>query len=136
MQVEKLSNELLDSCDQFRESMGEVADNVSLAVALETLWSERIESSSTGKHSCWYLIRIPATYSRLLRGIQKSENDATVMSRPRYLQPSLYLMKATISSGPGRGSPERDAFFKGGQRHFVCLEQTLNEVFPMQAMML
>ena len=51
-QVEKLSNELLDSCDQFRESMGEVTDNVSLAVALETLWSERIENSSSGKPSC------------------------------------------------------------------------------------
>lgn len=53
MQVEKLSNELLDSCDQFRESMGEVTDNVSLAVALETLWSERIENSSSGMLSPW-----------------------------------------------------------------------------------
>jgi len=47
VQIEKLSNELLDSCDHFRETMGEVTDNVSLAVALETLWGERIENSSS-----------------------------------------------------------------------------------------
>ena len=49
VQIEKLSNELLDSCDQFRETMGEVTDNISLAVALETLWGERIENSSSGE---------------------------------------------------------------------------------------
>ena len=36
LQIEKLSNQLLDSCDHFRESMGEVTDSVSLATALET----------------------------------------------------------------------------------------------------
>lgn len=69
MQVEKLSNELLDSCDQFRESMGEVADNVSLAVALETLWSERIENSSSGKPNCMVPPRLIARCSKPLTGI-------------------------------------------------------------------
>ena len=31
--------------------MGEVTDSVSLATALETLWSERIEHSASGKHN-------------------------------------------------------------------------------------
>lgn len=57
MQIEKLSNELLDSCDQFRETMGEVTDNVSLAVALETLWGERIENSSSGE-ACPILVAL------------------------------------------------------------------------------
>ena len=68
MQVEKLSNELLDSCDQFRESMGEVADNVSLAVALETLWSERIENSSSGKPAAFDPPSCPDISSSSLRG--------------------------------------------------------------------
>ena len=49
LQIEGLSNQLLDSCDQFRESMGEITDSVSLATALETLWSERIEQSASGE---------------------------------------------------------------------------------------
>lgn len=48
-QIERLSNELLDGCDQFREAMGEVADSVSLATALETLWSDRIQRSASGE---------------------------------------------------------------------------------------
>ena len=50
LQIEKLSNQLLDSCDHYRESMGEITDSVSLATALETLWSERIEHSASGEH--------------------------------------------------------------------------------------
>ena len=72
MQVEKLSNELLDSCDQFRESMGEVTDNVSLAVALETLWSERIENSSSGKSAAFKMPSCPElSGSRMFERMQK-----------------------------------------------------------------
>ena len=39
MQVEKKWNDLLDECSKYRDAMGEVADNVSLGTALETLWS-------------------------------------------------------------------------------------------------
>lgn len=39
-------NALLDACERFREDMGEVTDNVSLATALETLWAERVEAAA------------------------------------------------------------------------------------------
>ena len=38
MQVEKKWNDLLDECSKYRDAMGEVADNISLGTALETLW--------------------------------------------------------------------------------------------------
>ena len=46
MQVEQVHNSLLDACERFREDMGEVADNVSLATALETLWAERVQGAA------------------------------------------------------------------------------------------
>ena len=33
-------NKLLDESDRFRDDMGEITDNVSLATALETAWDE------------------------------------------------------------------------------------------------
>ena len=39
-------NGLLDACERFREDMGEVADNISLATALETLWAERVQTAA------------------------------------------------------------------------------------------
>ena len=39
LQVEKKWNDLLDECSKYRDAMGEVADNISLGTALETLWS-------------------------------------------------------------------------------------------------
>ena len=39
VQVEKKWNDLLDECSKYRDAMGEVADNISLGTALETLWS-------------------------------------------------------------------------------------------------
>jgi hypothetical protein len=45
-QVEQLHNALLDGCERFREDMGEVTDNVSLATALETLWAERLQTAA------------------------------------------------------------------------------------------
>ena len=39
MQVEKKWNDLLDECSKYRDAMGEVADNISLGTALETLWA-------------------------------------------------------------------------------------------------
>ena len=45
-QVEQQHNALLDACERFREDMGEVADNVSLAAALETLWAERVQGAA------------------------------------------------------------------------------------------
>lgn len=38
-QVEKKWNDLLDECSKYRDAMGEVADNISLGTALETLWA-------------------------------------------------------------------------------------------------
>lgn len=38
-QVEKKWNDLLDECSKYRDAMGEVADNISLGTALETLWT-------------------------------------------------------------------------------------------------
>lgn len=38
MQVEKKWNDVLDECSKYRDAMGEVADNISLGTALETLW--------------------------------------------------------------------------------------------------
>ena len=40
---------LLDACERFREDMGEVTDNVSLATALETLWAERVEAAAAAR---------------------------------------------------------------------------------------
>ena len=37
--MEKKWNDLLDECSKYRDAMGEVADNISLGTALETLWS-------------------------------------------------------------------------------------------------
>jgi hypothetical protein len=42
-------NALLDACERFREDMGEVTDNVSLATALETLWAERVEAAAAAR---------------------------------------------------------------------------------------
>lgn len=39
-QVEQMYNKLLDESDRFREDMGDITDNVSLATALETAWNE------------------------------------------------------------------------------------------------
>ena len=39
LQVERKWNDLLDECSKYRDAMGEVADNISLGTALETLWS-------------------------------------------------------------------------------------------------
>ncbi|KAL0056420.1 hypothetical protein WJX82_011141 [Trebouxia sp. C0006] len=38
-EIEKKWNDLLDECSQYRDAMGEVADNISLGTALETLWA-------------------------------------------------------------------------------------------------
>ncbi|KAL0034074.1 hypothetical protein WJX79_007286 [Trebouxia sp. C0005] len=38
-EVEKKWNDLLDECSKYRDAMGEVADNISLGTALETLWA-------------------------------------------------------------------------------------------------
>ena len=38
-QVEKKWNDVLDECSKYRDAMGEVADNISLGTALETLWA-------------------------------------------------------------------------------------------------
>lgn len=43
-QVEKKWNDVLDECSKYRDAMGEVADNISLGTALETLW-ETLETS-------------------------------------------------------------------------------------------
>ncbi len=48
-QVEMTHNALLDACERFREDMGEVTDNVSLATALETLWAERVEAAAAAR---------------------------------------------------------------------------------------
>ena len=50
-QVEMTHNALLDACERFREDMGEVADNVSLATALETLWAERVEKAAASSEA-------------------------------------------------------------------------------------
>lgn len=39
LQVEKKWNDLLDECSKYRDALGEVADNISLGTALETLWT-------------------------------------------------------------------------------------------------
>ncbi|KAK9918934.1 hypothetical protein WJX75_008165 [Coccomyxa subellipsoidea] len=44
--AEKEHNTLLDLCDRFREDMGEITDNISLATALETIWASRREDST------------------------------------------------------------------------------------------
>lgn len=85
MQIEKLSNELLDSCDQFRESMGEVTDNVSLATALETLWSERVESSSSSTASTKltpvHLCTLADTLKWKLHGVMQAFEPTSSASR-------------------------------------------------------
>ena len=85
MQIEKLSNELLDSCDQFRESMGEVTDNVSLATALETLWSERVESSSSSTASTKltpvHLCTLADTLKWELHGVMQAFEPTSSASR-------------------------------------------------------
>ena len=43
-QVEKKWNDVLDECSKYRDAMGEVADNISLGTALETLW-DTLETS-------------------------------------------------------------------------------------------
>ncbi|EIE24819.1 hypothetical protein COCSUDRAFT_36098 [Coccomyxa subellipsoidea C-169] len=43
--AEKEHNTLLDECDRFREDMGEITDNISLATALETIWASRREDA-------------------------------------------------------------------------------------------
>lgn len=50
MQAEKEHNTLLDLCDRFREDMGEITDNISLATALETIWASRREDSTGERH--------------------------------------------------------------------------------------
>lgn len=40
VQVEGMYNKLLDLSDKFRDEMGDIADNVSLATALETAWED------------------------------------------------------------------------------------------------
>lgn len=39
-QVEGMYNKLLDLSDRFRDEMGDITDNVSLATALETAWED------------------------------------------------------------------------------------------------
>ena len=39
-QVEQEYNKLLDSCSNFRDSLGEVADHISLGVPLQQFWED------------------------------------------------------------------------------------------------
>lgn len=65
-QVEKEHNVLLDECDRFREDMGEITDNISLATALETIWVSRREESASGTDPASHFAADPALLKRIL----------------------------------------------------------------------
>lgn len=49
-QVEGMYNKLLDLSDRFRDEMGDITDNVSLATALETAWEDLPSKTGTPLH--------------------------------------------------------------------------------------
>jgi hypothetical protein len=40
-QVEKDYNKLLDDCNDFRDNLGELSDNISLGVSMQQFWENR-----------------------------------------------------------------------------------------------
>ena len=48
--MEGMYNKLLDLSDRFRDEMGDITDNVSLATALETAWEDLPSKTGTPLH--------------------------------------------------------------------------------------
>ena len=51
MQVEAAYNKVLDDCSDLRDVMGDAADNVALATAMDALWQERAASNGLASSS-------------------------------------------------------------------------------------
>ncbi len=55
-QVEHYYNALLDDCNDFRDNLGEVSDNISLGMAMQQFWEDRcihhaeISADGIGEH--------------------------------------------------------------------------------------
>lgn len=49
-QIEEDYNKLLDACSNFRDNLGEVADNISLGVPLQQFWEDTCAERASAVH--------------------------------------------------------------------------------------